>query len=142
MRCTLTRLCISSGAIAIAVLATSCTQSPETRAKEIAAALDAPALRAWAAGIVASVGKDYTIPYDSVVFKELPAAVRSVPHAGMVGPTRISTRNGRIELMWIDSWGHGFVLAVAENEMERRATDQERVLVPGISFWPVGTGSR
>jgi hypothetical protein len=128
--------------IGLAVVGTSCTQSSEARAREIAGALDAPALQAWAAGVVQSVGKDYMIPIDSPVYKDLPPAVRAIPHSGMIGPTAITTKDGRVELMWIDSWGHGFVLAISGPLPEHQPSSHERRLAPGISFWPVGIGAR
>jgi len=142
MQGTLPRLTSFCAAIAFAVIGISCTQNSEARAKEIAGALDAPALQAWAAGIVQSVGKDHIIPNDSVVFKDLPPAVRSIPHSGMIGPTAIATIDGRVELMWIDSWGHGFVLAISGTLTERQHGSHERHLAPGISFRPVGAGAQ
>jgi hypothetical protein len=132
-------LCLLIASVAIWL---GCREDPDARVKEIAVALDTTALRNWAAGIVVSSEGDTNFAMQSPIFNELPPAVRSIPHDGMVGPTSIRVRDGCVELMWIDSWGHGFTIAVDPSTNRLRTYGLDRVLAPGIAYRPVNASSR
>jgi hypothetical protein len=134
------RLCDGLMIIGMAVsifVCTSCTRHAEFN--RIKRTVDAQKLQNWAVEILQQQAVGNRPLVGAETNGSLPAVVKSIPASGLIGPMIgvYEAKEGQpphIELLYFDSWGHGFCICVGGPEYLQETNSWRFELAPGVYY--------